>query len=206
MAGIDNILLVDTVVIDKIDRSRPVINDINVTSADGKTTMNVDASDSQSGVALYSFDDGQTWQTSNQYTFDSDTFNYLYVNVKDNAGNVSSKLYNFYEPGFYVEDGRIVVYNPNDKCESKIYYKASKSIKDKWQVYDEPFVPTGSEFYVSFIPHSSVVLGSNYKTYDVPENISVLPENQKESYTDATFTYKKVNLPFSRTYDNSKKQ
>lgn len=202
----DNILLVDTVVIDKIDRSRPIINDINVTTADGKTTMNVDASDSQSGVALYSFDDGQTWQTSNQYTFDSDTFNYLYVNVKDNAGNVSSKLYNFYEPGFYVDGGRIVVYNPNDKCESKIYYKASKSIKDKWQVYDEPFVPIGSEFYVSFIPHSSVVLGSNYKTYDVPENISVLPENQKESYTDATFTYKKVNLPFSRTYDNSKKQ
>lgn len=202
----DNISLVDTVVIDKIDRSRPVINDINVTTADGKTTMNVDASDLQSGVALYSFDDGQTWQTSNQYTFDSDTFNYLYVNVKDNAGNVSSKLYNFYEPGFYVEDGRIVVYNPNDKCESKIYYKASKSIKDKWQVYDEPFVPTGSEFYVSFIPHTSILLGSNYKTYDVPENISVLPENQKESYTDATFTYKNVNLPFSRTYDNSKKQ
>jgi len=202
----DNILFVDTVVIDKIDRSRPVINDINVTSADGKTTMNVDASDSQSGVALYSFDDGQTWQTSNQYTFDSDTFNYLYVNVKDNAGNVSSKLYNFYEPGFYVEGGRIVVYNPNDKCESKIYYKASSSIKDKWQVYDEPFVPTGSEFYVSFIPHTSILLGSNYKTYDVPENISVLPENQKESYTDATFTYKNVNLPFSRTYDNSKKQ
>lgn len=202
----DNILLVDTVVIDKIDRSRPVINDINVTSADGKTTMNVDASDSQSGVALYSFDDGQTWQTSNQYTFDSDTFNYLYVNVKDNAGNVSSKLYNFYEPGFYVDGGRIVLYNPNDKCESKIYYKLSNSFKDRWMEYDEPFVPSGSEFYVSFIPRSNFVLIGNYKTCEVPDNVSALPENQKESYTDATFRYKNVNLPFSRTYDNSKKQ
>ena len=47
------------------------------------------ASDDDSGIAGYSFDDGETWTVSNYKYIDSSE-NEVKIKVKDNAGNISS--------------------------------------------------------------------------------------------------------------------
>ncbi len=62
-----------TLSIDKIDKTAPTISEVEVPpSSDWSTsdaTITVYASDSQSGVKDYSFDNGATWQTSNTKIF-----------------------------------------------------------------------------------------------------------------------------------------
>ena len=52
-------------------------------------TLKVIAEDNQSGISEYSFDNGITWQTSNQKTYQQNTNNII-IKVKDMTGNIST--------------------------------------------------------------------------------------------------------------------
>ena len=58
----------------------------------GDVTLKINATDSGSGIASengYSFDNGNTWQTSNSKTYTQNTSGII-VKVKDNAGNITT--------------------------------------------------------------------------------------------------------------------
>ena len=206
-----NIALVDTVVVNRIDKSAPSISSYNSSDNGDTTTFTINATDSLSGIAGYSIDGGKTWSESNAITFEKDKYNYIDFRVKDNAGNVSSKrIYNYYTPKAYKENGKIVLYNPNPKCNSEIYYRTSKVIFTTWKTYSEPFTTTNSTIYVTFVePESSLSLSVDYavemKVSSIPSlSSSYVAGKYEESNTEASLSYKGVTFDFVRTYDNSK--
>ncbi len=78
-----------TLSVDKIDTTKPTIESIegNTEEWSRNKTLKVNASDTESGVLEYSFDNGVSWQSSNSKTV---TENKTYqIKVRDNAGNIS---------------------------------------------------------------------------------------------------------------------
>ena len=74
-----------------IDKEVPVINDVegNPTEwTNGNVTLKVNAEDNESGLAneAYSFDGGNTWQASNEKTFEENTANII-IKVRDRVGH-----------------------------------------------------------------------------------------------------------------------
>ena len=89
--NVGNISTTSTVTINKIDKTQPTISSItgNPTSwTNGGVTLTVNATDSQSGIKEYSFDGGNSWQTSNQKIFGANAT--VNIQVKDNVGNIST--------------------------------------------------------------------------------------------------------------------
>jgi LPXTG-motif cell wall-anchored protein len=83
-----------SIVIDKIDKTLPVISSITGNPSDwteNSATLTVNASDAASGLAAlpYSFDGGATWQSSNAVTYGANT-NDIAVKVKDSVGNIAA--------------------------------------------------------------------------------------------------------------------
>ncbi len=73
------------------DTTAPVINSVtgNATEyTNQNVTLTVNAADEAYGVYRYSFDNGVTWQTSNQKAFSSNQT--VRIKVRDYAGNISS--------------------------------------------------------------------------------------------------------------------
>ncbi len=73
------------------DTTAPTISKVegNATAyTSGSVTLKVTATDNVYGVQYYSFDNGSTWQTSNQKTFSSNQT--VVIKAKDYAGNISS--------------------------------------------------------------------------------------------------------------------
>ncbi len=78
-----------TLSVDKIDTTKPTIDKVDGNTDDWSRskTLIVTASDTESGVKEYSFDNGANWQSSNSKTV---TENKTYqIKVRDNAGNIS---------------------------------------------------------------------------------------------------------------------
>lgn len=146
----DNITLLDTVTLDKIDSQAPTVNDVSFDDIENKTVITIDAADEQSGVAEYSIDNGATWQADNVFEIEKDSLNYVRVIVRDNVGNSTNSLSNYYyiyTPQVYYENNKIGLYNPNPNCENEIYYKFS--IMGAWTKYEKPFsVPEESKEYL----------------------------------------------------------
>ncbi len=205
-----NITYVDTVTVDKIDKSAPTFTytyEHNI-EAD-TTTVTITATDSMSGVAAYSVNGGKTWSESNVITFEKDIYNYIDIRVKDNVGNVSAqRILNFYYPKCYKENGKIVLYSPNPKNKGPIYYRISKKIFTVWHTYSEPFTTDKDTIYISFVtPPSTLNISIEHAvTYPVSSIPTIKPNyvagKYEETNTDASFAYKGINLDFSRTYDN----
>lgn len=205
-----NIAYVDTVTVDKIDKSAPTFTytyEHNI-EAD-TTTVTITATDSMSGVAAYSVNGGKTWSESNVITFEKDIYNYIDIRVKDNVGNVSAqRILNFYYPKCYKENGKIVLYSPNPKNKGPIYYRISKKIFTVWHTYSEPFTTDKDTIYISFVtPPSTLNISIEHAvTYPVSSIPTIKPNyvagKYEETNTDASFAYKGINLDFSRTYDN----
>lgn len=195
-----NIVLADTVVIDKIDKNKPDINDVTWVDADGQTTVTVDAADAESGVALYSFDDGATWSAENTYTLKTDSKNYLVVKVKDNAGNVTSHIVNFYQPQLYTDGKYFGIYNPNPNCKSKIYYSFTRLAGRK--EYKKPFI----------IPAGKTTIYLFFTSRTQAGNMVALPQAQDkiglytEANVDASLSYRTSNFDFFRSYDGEAQQ
>jgi len=81
----------ETIKIDKIDTTDATINSVsgNATAwTNQSVTLTINATDSESGIAEYSFDDGENWQTTNSKTYTKNT-NEIKIKVKDNAGNIT---------------------------------------------------------------------------------------------------------------------
>lgn len=194
-----NITHVDKILINKIDKSAPRVS-VNKTDKDGKTTITVDGTDSGSGVALYSFDGGQTWQEANSYTFTQNSYNFLTIWVKDNVGNIGKKYYEINSPKLYEEDGLIGFYNPNPAVSSTIYYSANTNIFFRdWKNYTTPLVYNGNgrKIYVSY---SESTTFEDSTAIDIPASDYI--GTYSESNTDATFTYRNVNFDFTRYYNS----
>lgn len=74
-----------------IDKKEPIINGINLNTKElaKSLTLTVDATDNESGIVGYSWDEGKTWTTSNEYIVNK---NGIYkVLVKDAAENIATK-------------------------------------------------------------------------------------------------------------------
>ena len=197
----NNISHIGTINVTKLDNTEPAINDISYITSNGITTVTVDASDNQSGVALYSFDRGQTWQSSNEFSFSEDSYNFIYVKVKDNAGNISTQKYDFYTPSVYKRDGKIYLYNSNQKCSSVIYYRGSNSLS--WNEYSEPITDIPNHLYVSFDNlQEGCFSQADLTAVNIPNEETFSPGKYKESKTDATFKYRNVSFDFSRIYES----
>ena len=84
-----NVALSDTVTINKVDKDNPVITSyIKEKDSAGNITLSVNAADTDgSGIKDYSFDNGSTWQASNQKTF-GENLDGVKVKVRDNVGNI----------------------------------------------------------------------------------------------------------------------
>ena len=88
-----NVSAATAVTIDNIDNTKPTINSITGNPVDWTNkdvTLTINASDTVSGLhssAAYSFDGGNTWQKSNQKSFNSNRI--VYMKVRDKAGNIS---------------------------------------------------------------------------------------------------------------------
>ena len=201
-----NITFVDKIDINKIDRTMPEVF-INRTDKDGYTTVTVSATDSESGVALYSFDDGATWQEENFVTFKDGVHNYLKIQVKDNAGNTLSKVFDLYLPQIYEENGYIGLYNPNPSVQEEIGFSLKRGLlfQNSYD-YEEPFIVKNDpvEFYIYFkggsVPGAVLNLKKEY-----PQRFQTITGSDSvgqysESHTDAVFAYKNTNFDFTRYY------
>jgi len=205
-----NIAYVDTITVDKIDKSAPTFSyNYNHNIEEDTTTVTITASDSQSGVAAYSINGGRTWSESNVITFEKDIYNYIDIRVKDNIGNVSSqRILNFYYPKCYKENGKIVLYSPNPKNNGTMYYRISKKIFTIWHTYSEPFTTDKDTIYISFVPaglwDTSIANAATYTVSSIPTiKPNYIAGKYEETNTDASFAYKGINLDFARTYDNT---
>lgn len=201
-----NITFVDKIDINKIDRTMPEVS-INRTDKDGYTTVTASATDSESGVALFSFDDGATWQEENFVTFKDGVHNYLKIQVKDNAGNTLSKVFDLYLPQIYEENGYIGLYNPNPSVQEEIGFSLKRGLlfQNSYD-YEEPFIVKNDpvEFYIYFkggsVPGAVLNLKKEY-----PQRFQTITGSDSvgqysESHTDAVFTYKNTNFDFTRYY------
>lgn len=185
----------------KIDKAKPVISDVSVTkdTETKKTTVTITATDALSGIAGYSFDGGNTYQSENSKTFDN-VPNSVSIAVKDNAGNIATQVTEAILPEFY-EDGNLVgILNPNTDSNEKLQYKIGED--GEWTDYTVPFaVPLGEESTVyAKVGNSESVVSKTVK----PDTSTI--GAYTESNTDFSLTYKGVSFDFTRSYDSSDKK
>lgn len=200
-----NITLLNTVTITNIDRNAPTVTNISCYDNGNTTVITVTAEDSASGVAGYSIDNGETWQESNVFTFNKDTYNYLKISTKDNVGNISTRYYNFYYPKLYYENNRIGIYNPNPNCDCKIYYtfkNTPASLTDRKKYIKPVAAPENADkITVAFSGPSSGFTQTKYQ-YD----IEIPYDNQfsyREAATDISLKYDDIAFDISRYYADS---
>ncbi|MDE6470588.1 MAG: hypothetical protein K2L19_06160, partial [Eubacterium sp.] len=191
----ENIILLDTFTVDKIDSLTPVISDVQIENADDSTIITVTASDSQSGIAAYSIDNGQTWQDSNILEIEKDSKNYIDIKVKDNVGNVASRRHVFYTPQMYIENDKLCLYSPNPMADDNTIYYSFKNIGGTVK-YEKPMdlVDCRSRIYMAF-----------YKTFgrSNPLTIDYKEPNRfsySESNVDLSLSYNSVRFDIARKY------
>ena len=189
----------DTVVISKIDKKAPTL-EVTTTSDAENITITAAAADSDSGVSLYSFDDGVSWQESNTFVAPKGTLNSIVVKVKDNAGNISEKTVDLVLPEFYEENNLIGLYNPAYQSDAVLQYKIGED--GEWTNYTVPFaVPLGEESIVyARVGESESVISKTV----TPDTSSI--GTYTESNTDFSLAYKNVSFDFTRTYDSVDKK
>lgn len=160
------------IVIDKIDKTAPVISGITQTAetwTKDSVTLTVNAKDEVSGLEAeaYSFDGGLTWQSSNTKIYDSNV-NGIAVKVRDNAGNVSeggpiditnidksqpnapviADSENYTDSKWYSSDQKITaVFTKTEGCSERLEYRIDDSA---WTEGDTADVNTEGKHDVGF--------------------------------------------------------
>ena len=195
--GNDKVL--DTVVISKIDKKAPTL-EVTTTSDAENITITAAAADSDSGVSLYSFDDGVSWQESNTFVAPKGTLNSIVVKVKDNAGNISEKTVDLVLPEFYEENNLIGLYNPAYQSDAVLQYKIGED--GEWTDYSVPFSIPAFEQTTVFarIADSKSVISKTFSSKT--ECVGAY----SESNTDFTFSYKNISFDFVRSYNSIDKK
>lgn len=202
-----NISLIDTVIINNIDRTAPEIKDIKITNGE-KIVITIDAQDEQSGIQAYSIDNGTTWQSSNVFEIAKDSVNFIAVTVKDKVNNWSSIEHrDFITPKVYYDGDKVGIYNPNMNVEFEdyeLYYSIEKPTKEEdWQYYTAPFVVPSdcNEIYASFYPINDTA-DINPIPIDKLESVNYF--KYTETNTDLSLSYKGSNFNINRQYKDDK--
>lgn len=193
-----NISAATTVKVNKIDRESPVINNVSIVKNPDTNLYNVtiDAEDYLSGIAEYTFDCGETWQSDNYAEIETLPES-LFFAVRDNAGNLQYKLSQSQLPVFYEEGNLIGIYNPDINSIETIQYKIGED--GEWMDYVAPFaVPLDYETIVYAKTNENQISVSKILT---PDTSSI--GTYTESNTDFSLAYKNVSFDFIRTYDSS---
>ncbi len=209
------IRLVSTQTINKIDKTKPSAPTVTGNAAEwtnSNVTLSASSSDSQSGIAAYSFsttEGSYSWQTEKNKTYSENTTVYVYA--KDNAGNISAatkvvidKITSdpeyLIEPIFYKDNQLVGIYNPRSGKEN-IQYKIGED--GEWINYTVPFA----------LPlHQNVTVYAKFESSqnpDISSTFSSMPAligAYTESNTDFSLAYKNVSFDFVRTYDSTDKK
>ncbi len=210
-----NIRLVSTQTINKIDKTKPSAPTVTGNAAEwtnSNVTLSASSSDSQSGIAAYSFsttEGSYSWQTEKNKTYSENTTVYVYA--KDNAGNISAatkvvidKITSdpeyLIEPIFYKDNQLVGIYNPRSGKEN-IQYKIGEN--GEWINYTVPFA----------LPlHQNVTVYAKFESSqnpDISSTFSSMPAligAYTESNTDFSLTYKNTSFDFIRAYDSTDKK
>ncbi|MCM1365330.1 MAG: hypothetical protein NC215_10165, partial [Ruminococcus sp.] len=214
--GMDKSL--SAVKVDNIDTTSPEISEVALPEEgweNGQFTVTVSASDDLSGIAAYSFDDGDSWQEDNSKTYpDSDDITEIpksiVVLVKDNAGNISVpenvNLPDFDSiapptPVVYAENGNVYLadmQNPdNVQSAEHLEYKIGES--GEWTKYEEPLTLVNT-YDVTVYARSCDEAGN------ISEEASTVVESRlgeyTASYTDIAYGDGVFPVPFERTYSS----
>ena len=210
----DNIRLVSTQTINKIDKtapSKPSVTGNPTDWTDSSVTLTASSSDSASGVKDYSFSSTAgtySWQTSNTKTFNENQTVYIYA--RDNAGNISAaQTVNinkiapdssyFIEPQFYQENNLVGIYNPRGENDGMLYKIGEDG---DWTEYVAPFAIPYKEtvtVYAKFESSNNVELSQSF-TNDC-DDIGAYAE----SNTDFTLSYRNIGFDFTRSYNSDDK-
>ena len=210
----DNIRLVSTQTINKIDKtapSKPSVTGNPTDWTDSSVTLTASSSDSASGVKDYSFSSTAgtySWQTSNTKTFNENQTVYIYA--RDNAGNISAaQTVNinkiapdssyFIEPQFYQENNLVGIYNPRGENDGMLYKIGEDG---DWTEYVAPFAIPYKEtvtVYAKFESSNNVELSQSF-TNDC-NDIGVYTE----SNTDFSLSYRNIGFDFTRSYNSDDK-
>ena len=200
-----NITLIDTVVVDKIDREAPTINSVTHSNNGDKTIITINATDQKSGISQYSFDNGKSWQYENTFEIDKNSLNYVSIRVKDSINNTSIEYYyDIFIPQIYYENERIYIYNPNQECkDATIYYNFENGNRRPfWKEYSAPIaLPRDQDFiYVSF--HKGKA-NSCYKNDLCIENTNKF--DYAETCTDLSLMYNGNKFDITRKWNPQNK-
>lgn len=178
----------------KIDKTAPTINSICVDKSTNRVTVN--ASDSQSGIAEYSFNNGVDWTSSAYMNFDSVPDD-LAVCVKDKVGNIAKQNQSNVYPEFYDCNGLVGIASSNTNA--KIMYKLDNG---DWQEYKAPLALELNKNTVVYAKSdkSQAVVSKTYSP-----NAKALGE-YTESASDCSFAYNTVSFDFVRKYNSGNKK
>ena len=190
-----NVSAAATVALDKLDKTAPAITDVSVKKDGAGGTVTITASDSQSGVAAYSFDGGTTWQSSNSKTY-STLPGTVSAAVKDNAGNVAKNVASTVLPEFYTDGALIGLADPSVSGQ-KMQYKIGTN--GTWTDYTVPFaVPAYQEVTV----YARLGTSGTVSSKTVKPNKTAIG-TYSESAADFSLAYRGVSFDFVRSYDST---
>lgn len=190
-----NVSAATTVSLSKVDKTAPVISNVSVAKNSTGGTVTITASDSQSGVAAYSFDGGTTWQSGNSKTY-STLPGTVSAAVKDNAGNVAKNVAGTVLPEFYTDGALIGLADPSVSGQ-KMQYKIGAN--GTWTDYTVPFaVPAYQEVTV----YARLGTSGTVSSKTVKPNKTAIG-TYSESAADFSLAYRGVSFDFVRSYDST---
>ncbi|MBS7175329.1 MAG: RHS repeat protein, partial [Clostridiales bacterium] len=182
--------------IDLTDLTPPTISNVSIDQSAMKIT--VTASDKETGIDSYSFDNGKTWQTGTFKTYSVPTFG-IQIKVKDKAGNITSasQTYNVGEtrddanPFIYEENGIYKIYHVNGS--TALEYKIGES--GTWTSYktEIPVSPQADTVIYARVKGTQLIT-----EYPVKAQVGIY----SEEITDFSFDSKGTEIEFTRYYDS----
>ncbi|MDR0883913.1 MAG: DNRLRE domain-containing protein, partial [Oscillospiraceae bacterium] len=198
--------------ITKIDKSAPTIESISGNSAEltDTKTLTINATDTGSGIQDYSFDAGETWQTSNTKTYAANTtIAANTLRVRDNLHQVTNyetvividkinrpNAPEFFENGDYV--GAVTKGTNNTLySELTLQYKIGGGA---WQTFTDTSLPIQRE--MGYAITLRVVDEAGNASAEVPVNLGAYTE----SVQDMHFDIFNIPLDFSRSYSSKDNQ
>lgn len=210
-----------SIVIDKIDKTPPTIDGVDVVQKNGVTEVTIKAYDNESGICKYTFDGGVTWQTSptKEYT-DKQTIVVGAIQVMDNAGNNSQWMattdvvVQYRKPTITISNNGGTFVKPTDAGKAKIPVNIVASSEVDCDIYytvstQDTKEPLGSEFTKADSKNSLEAIlelapGTYYLwTYARIYNSGTSQLTNSEMYTSNKFEVIESSILFNQTKESN---